>query len=102
MPHHTTYSFCFDNLNNTTLLRDCLKSLYPQLNSIFLTHSNKYSCLTISGSATNILNARADVLKLQPIEVSIINTHLNVYVLINFFILFVFRLLYRFIHFILV
>jgi hypothetical protein len=75
MPHLTTYSFCFDNINhdNTppTILRDRLKSLYPHLTSIFLTHSRKYSCLTISGTATDILNARADVLKLQPIEVMI-------------------------------
>ncbi|GAA5794865.1 hypothetical protein HPULCUR_000213 [Helicostylum pulchrum] len=71
MPHLTTYSFCFNNLNNTTILRDRLKALYPQLTSIYLTHSNKYSCLTLSGTATNILNARADVLKLLPTEVTL-------------------------------
>lgn len=97
MPHLTTYSFCFDNLNNTSLLCDRLKSLYPQLTSIFLTHSNQYSCLTISGSATHILNARADVLKLQPIEV----TKQTVFV-INVLTILYSRLLYQFIRFILV
>lgn len=72
MPHITTWSFCFENnydIQATSILCDRLKSLYPHLNSIFTTHNKKYNCLTISGTATNILSAKCDVLKLQPIQV---------------------------------
>lgn len=76
MPHLTTYSFCFDNSNHTnniptTKLRDQLKTLYPQLDSVSQSHSNKYSCLTICGANIDVMNARADILTLQPIEVTL-------------------------------
>lgn len=67
MPHLTTYSFCFNNLLNNN--NDNYQSIYPQLNSIFITRSKKYNCLSISGSTTNVFNARADILQRQPSEV---------------------------------
>jgi hypothetical protein len=74
MPHLTTYSFCFDNHSSTysSVLRDRLKSLHPHLHSVFLTHTKQYSCITITGTTSNVFSAKSDLIKLQPIEVSLL------------------------------
>jgi hypothetical protein len=72
MPHLTTYSFCFDNNSYSNVLRDRLKSLHPHLHSVFLTHTNKYSCITITGTTSDVFAAKSDLIRLQPIEVRVV------------------------------
>jgi len=70
MPHLTTYSFCLDDNTHSTILRDQLKSFHPNLHSVYLNHSNQNSCITISGTHSDIQAAKSDLIKLQAIEVN--------------------------------
>ncbi|KAI8364073.1 hypothetical protein BD560DRAFT_175117 [Blakeslea trispora] len=75
MPHLTTYSFSFDNSKQVSFLSsvlcDRLKTHFPQLQSVFLSQSSKFTCITISGTTNDVTSAKQDLLKLQPIEVAL-------------------------------
>ena len=74
MPHLTTYSFSLDNSKQASFLSsvlcDQLKAHFPQLQSVFLSQSAKFTCITISGTTNDVNSAKQDLLKLQPVEVN--------------------------------
>ncbi|OBZ83916.1 hypothetical protein A0J61_08034 [Choanephora cucurbitarum] len=75
MPHLTTYSFSLDNSKQASFLSsvlcDQLKAHFPQLQSVFLSQSAKFTCITISGTTNDVNSAKQDLLKLQPVEVAL-------------------------------
>lgn len=68
------FAFCSEIQNTNDicpiLLRDRIKSTHPQLNNVFLNRSRKYNCITITGKVNHVLAAKADLKKIQPIEVN--------------------------------
>ncbi|KAL9552658.1 hypothetical protein MBANPS3_003663 [Mucor bainieri] len=57
------------------MLRDQLKSFHPNLHSVYLDHSNSHhhhnSCITMSGSHSDIQAAKSDLIRLQAIEITL-------------------------------